>query len=204
MKFLVLLFASLGLLVSSVSGFSTYVTISEETKLIAYRSDPDSYLSAQSITPSSSFGWNQNYYYASLTNADLRDCVISNVSFRAVDFTGAVFDGATFSGSGTNNNLEQALFIDVSAQYVDFGVSSFWYSNFTGADLRFSDLSHTTNFDDSIFINTLMYGATLPDGYDQSYFESLGADFSIVPEPSTYALLLGGTVLGYTFWRRRQ
>lgn len=25
-----------------------------------------------------------------------------------------------------------------------------------------------------------------------------------VPEPSTYALLLGGTVLGYAFWRRRK
>ncbi|MGC6455677.1 MAG: PEP-CTERM sorting domain-containing protein [Coraliomargaritaceae bacterium] len=30
-------------------------------------------------------------------------------------------------------------------------------------------------------------------------------DFAtVVPEPSTYALLLGGTVLGYAFWRRRK
>jgi hypothetical protein len=26
----------------------------------------------------------------------------------------------------------------------------------------------------------------------------------VVPEPSTYALLLGGAVLGYAFWRRRK
>ena len=25
-----------------------------------------------------------------------------------------------------------------------------------------------------------------------------------IPEPSTYARLLGGTVLGYAFWRRRK
>ena len=25
-----------------------------------------------------------------------------------------------------------------------------------------------------------------------------------VPEPSTYAILLGGTVLGYAYWRRRK
>ena len=29
-------------------------------------------------------------------------------------------------------------------------------------------------------------------------------ELEVVPEPSTYALLLGGTVLGYAFWRRRK
>ena len=50
-----------------------------------------------------------------------------------------------------------------------------------------------------------LYGAILPDGYDQDWFEEAGAIFvETVPEPSTYALLLGGTALGYAFWRRRK
>jgi len=45
----------------------------------------------------------------------------------------------------------------------------------------------------------------LPDGYDQAWFEEAGAIFvETVPEPSIYAILLGGTVLGYAFWQRRK
>ena len=42
---------------------------------------------------------------------------------------------------------------------------------------------------------------TLPDGFDQDWFESQGATF--VPEPSSYALLLGSLALGLVAFRRR-
>ena len=41
------------------------------------------------------------------------------------------------------------------------------------------------------------------NGRSTSYSFDL-TNLSIIPEASTYALLLGGTVLGYAFWRRRK
>ena len=52
--------------------------------------------------------------------------------------------------------------------------------------------------------NSNLYGATLPEGYDQAWFENEGAIFEeTVPEPSSYALLLGGLALGLVALRRR-
>ena len=93
-------------------------------------------------------------------------------------------------------------------RYSQFGVQDLYFSmdniDFNNADLRYSDFSEIDYFDaNSItFIGANLYGATLPTGYDQAWFESEGAIF-VVPEPSTYALILGGLALGFVALRRK-
>ena len=70
------------------------------------------------------------------------------------------------------------------------------------ANLSYANLTNVSNVHTAIWTNSNLYGATLPDGYDQAWFESEGAIF-VVPEPSSYALLLGGLALGLVALRRR-
>lgn len=179
-----------------------YVTTSGSTEYIAYRSDPNSYLSVLDLAPNSTVQMNQNYYQAYLQDADLRNTFFQPSAFGGVDFTNANFDGATFSSSsgGTNVGLEQGIYENVSAVGTNFGKASFWYSQITNADFRFADLSLALNVDDATWTNTLLYGANL-GSWIQSDF--VGADFTTVPELSTYALTGGILVLALALNQRR-
>ena len=89
MKFLVLLFASLGLLVSSVSGFSTYVSTSGSTlNITTTDGSPHSY-SGINLAPGAYLAG------ANLTDAVLFDADLSNANLSDADLTGAIFDFAT-------------------------------------------------------------------------------------------------------------
>lgn len=182
---------------------ATYVTTSGSTEYIAYRSDPNSYLSVLDLAPNSTVQMNQNYYQAYLQDADLRNTFFQPSAFNNVDFTNANFDGAVFSSSsgGTNVGLSQGIYENVSAVGTDFGKASFWYSQITNADFRFADLSLALDVDDATWTNTLLYGANLGT-WTQSDF--VGADFTTVPEPSTYALAAGIFVLALALCQRRK
>ena len=186
-----------------IHAIATYVTTSGSTEYIAYRSDPNSYLSVLDLAPNSTVQMNQNYYQAYLQDADLRNTFFQPSSFNNVDFTNANFDGAVFSSSsaGTNVSLSQGIYENVSAVGTDFGKASFWFSQITNADFRFADLSLALDVDDATWTNTLLYGANLGT-WTQSDF--VGADFTTVPEPSTYALAGGLFVLALALYQRRK
>ena len=209
MKYLVLLFASLGLLVSSVSGFSTYVTTSGDIDIIlSFESFPyvaHTY-SGEQLHPG------VNNPYVNLMWAKLHDASLRYANFQSADINHAQFYDADLR----DVNFKYADLSDVYLYGADLSNADLRFAtlnttylagaNLSNADLRFSDLTNAYDVDQNVnYTGTLLYGATLPGGkYDQAWFENAGADFDTVPEPSTYALLLGGTVLGYAFWRRRK
>ena len=159
MKFLVLLFASLVMLVSSVSGFSTYVSTSGSTLSITTTYGSPHWYSGINLAPGAYLA-GVDLFDTNLTDADL-----SNANLSGADLSYAYLRGANLSGA------------DLTGVFL---LEGYW----TDANL---------------------YGAILPDGYDQDWFEEAGAIFvETVPEPSTYALLLSGAVLGYAFLRRRK
>ena len=82
--------------------------------------------------------------------------------------------------------------------------AEFYFAVLTGADLTGADLEAARFVSTAIWTNSNLYGATLPIGYNQAWFEAQGAIFEeTVPEPSSYALLLGGLALGLVALRRR-
>ncbi|MGC6505281.1 MAG: pentapeptide repeat-containing protein [Coraliomargaritaceae bacterium] len=159
---------------------------------------------------------------AYLWGADLQDAYIESSDLRDADFTASnqnsvVYYSSSLQGSiFTNANLRYSNFAESNLYGVNFNNADLSYSvfsgylnlayvNFTDTILCFSDLRDALVGSTYIFTGANLYGALLPEDYDQSWFESRGAVFiDPVPEPSTYALLLGGTVLGYAFWRRRK
>ena len=184
MKFLVPLFVSLGLFVSSVSGFSTYVSTSGSTLNINYNNGTPYSNSVINLAPG-----------AYLAGVDLFDTNLTDADLSNANLTGAIFAITTLTDANLSNaNLTGAILIN---------------TNFSGANLSGANLTHTFMgnylFGTAAWTGANLYGASLPDGYDQDWFEEQGAIFlETVPEPSTYALLLGGIVLGYAFWRRRK
>ena len=126
---------------------------------------------------------------ADLTNANLLDSRLKNTNLPSVNFYDANLRYAILS----NANLSGAYLLGADLFYV-----SFLDANLSGADL-----SNAFNID---FVHTWsganLYGATLPDEFDQDWFESQGATFS-VPEPSTYSLLFGGLALMLVALKRR-
>ena len=190
------------LLLSSNTYGITFVDIFGETNYVTYRDSTEIYNvheESMNLYPGVSIQMNTNYYNADLSYADLSNSIFNNMSFRMVDFSNAILTNSTFNGS---SNLEQIDWSNADLKEVDFGSSSIWYSNFDGADLSYADLSIVQSAGLANWTNANLYGATLPTGYDQAWFESEGAIF-VVPEPSTYALILGALVLGFVASRRR-
>ena len=174
MKFFVLLFASLGLLVSSVFGFSTYITTSGVTTEIV------------DMTTGETHEWPVALY--------------SGVNANGVELHSAYLRNADLKDA----SLEDAEFINADLRFADLSGAWLRYAYLNGADLRFADLRGAVIGQVYGWSGALLYGATFDPEWDASFFEIRGADLTTIPEPSTYALLLGGTVLGYAFWRRRQ
>ena len=134
---------------------------------------------------------NTLFNYANLQYADLKRTDLSYCDFRFADLVGADL---------AYSDLRNTLF----STGHNFSGTDFAYADLGSADLRNADFSASYNLHlVSDYTNTMLYGATLPDGYDQTWFEARGADFTTVPEPSTYALLLGGLALGLVVLRRR-
>ena len=191
------------ILLSSNTYGITFVDIFGETNYVTYRDSAEIYNvheESMNLYPGVSIQMNTNYYYADLSYADLSNSIFNNMSFRMVDFSNAILTNYIFY-TGVSN-LEQIVFFNADLRGVDFGSSSIWGSNFDGADLSYADLSIVQSAGSANWTNANLYGATLPTGYDQAWFESEGAIF-VVPEPSTYALILGGLVLGFVAYRRK-
>ena len=169
------MFASLVMLVSSVSGFSTYVTTSGSTLNITTTDGSPHWYSGINLAPG-------NYLAGvDLFNANLSGADLSYSTLRYANLSGAALSGAALSGA----NLSGA--------------------DLSGADLTGAIITNAYHWGKAKWTGANLYGAILPDGYDQDWFEEQGAVFvETVPEASTYALLLGGTALGYAFWRRRK
>ena len=120
---------------------------------------------------------NSNLTGADLSNANLLDSRLRNANLPDVNFFDANLSYAIFSGA----NLSGSYLLHADLSYV-----SFLDANLSGADLSNAinvGLAYTWS-------GANLYGANLPDGFDQDWFESQGASFA-VPESSTYALWLG-------------
>ena len=152
-------------------------------------------------------------YRADLTGANLYRADLTGANLARTDLTGSDLIGAELTGA----NLYRANLIGANLYRANLTLAILYGANFYGTDLigadfysawlnsaNFShaDLSNVSNVNTAVWTNSNLFGATLPDGYDQAWFESEGAIF-VVPEPSTYALLLGSLALGLVALRRR-
>ena len=125
---------------------------------------------------------------ANLYRADLENATLNGADLIGADLIEADLGNATLNGA----NLYGADLIG----------ADFYSAWLNSANFSHADLSNVSNVHTASWRNSNLYGATLPDGFDQAWFESEGAVF-VVPEPSSYALLLGGLALGLAALRRR-
>ena len=125
-----------------------------------------------------------NLAYSNLLDSSLRNTNLPGVNFYSANLRYAILSNANLSGA-----------------YL-LGADLF-YASFLDANLSGADLSNAFNLDYAYtWSGANLYGATLPDEFDQDWFESQGATFS-VPEPSTYALLFGGLAFLFVVLKRR-
>ena len=132
---------------------------------------------------------------ADLTGADLSRAYLTDSNLNRADLTGSNLFGANLTGASLiNANLTGAVLIRVELVFADL----------TGANLSGADLFGARYVSTAFWTNSNLYGAILPSGYNQAWFKEEGAIFEeTVPEPSSYALLLGGLALGLVAFRRR-
>jgi len=166
-------------------------------------------LSAYVNTPYASLG------YADLTGADLYQANLYSAIFDNADLTGAILTDANLTWANFNSanltganlpfaDLDFANFSNADLTGANLFFADLFFANFTGADLTGADLSFAMSVSRAFWTNSNLYGAILPPGYNQAWFEEEGATFEeTVPEPSSYALLLGGLALGLVALRRR-
>ena len=183
---------------------STYVTTSGSIQDILKTSGYTHPYSGQSLSPFAFLAF-ADLYRADLTDADLNRAVLVGADLARTDLTGANLNGANLNGA----NLYLANLSGASLAFTDLALANLHGTNFNGAslvgadfygawlksaNLSYTDLTGVSNVSTAIWTNSNLYGATLPNGYDQAWFEEEGASF-VVPEPSSYALLLGGLAL---------
>ena len=199
------------LTISSTLSAATYLTTSGSFQDILKTSGETHPYSGASLSPFAYLAF-ADLYRADLTDADLNRAVLFGADLARTDLTGANLNGANLNGA----NLYRAKLSGASLAFTDLTLANLHGANFYGAslvgadfystwlnsaNLSYADLTGVSNVDTAIWTNSILYGATLPNGYDQAWFESEGATF--VPEPSSYALLLGGLALGLVALRRR-
>ena len=141
-----------------------------------------------------------NIPYAELYRADLTGAELVRADLFSANLARADLTGANLYRAKLNlTNMRGADLIGANL----FG-AEFYFAILTGADLTGADLEAASFVSTAIWTNSNLYGAILPIGYDQAWFEEEGAIFEeTVPEPSNYALLLGGLALGLVALRRR-
>jgi uncharacterized protein YjbI with pentapeptide repeats len=218
--------------ISSTLSAATYVNTSGFTQDILKTSGRTHSYSGRSLSPYAYLAF-ADLYRADLTGADLHHTLLYGAVLARADLSGANLSGAILYGANLfcaklnganlyradleNATLNGADLIGADLIGADLGNATLNGANLYGADLigadfysawlnsaNFShaDLSNVSNVHTASWRNSNLYGATLPDGFDQAWFESEGAVF-VVPEPSSYALLLGGLALGLIALRRR-
>jgi uncharacterized protein YjbI with pentapeptide repeats len=199
--------------ISSTLSAATYVNTSGFTQDILKTSGRTHSYSGRSLSPYAYLAF-ADLYRADLTGANLHHTLLYGAVLARADLSGANLSGANLNGAnfysaklnGTDltgadlsgANLDRADLIGANLIGADFYAAWLDSANFSHADL-----SYVSNIQTASWRNSNLYGATLPDGFDQAWFESEGAIFA-VPEASSYALLFGGLVLGLVALRRRK
>lgn len=202
------------LTISSTLPAATYLTTSGSFQDILKTSGNAHPYSGGDLSPFAYLAF-ADLYRADLTDADLNSAVLFGAYLARTDLKEANLNGANLNGA----NLYRANLIGASLTFTDLALANLLGANFYGASLvgadfygawlnsanfSYADLSGVSNVSTASWTNSNLYGATLPNGYDQEWFEEEGAIFEeTVPEPSNYALLLGGLALGLVALRRR-
>tara|TARA_X000000950_G_C13765814_1_gene598815 strand:- start:229 stop:864 length:636 start_codon:yes stop_codon:yes gene_type:complete len=191
---------------------STYVTTVGSVQDILRTSGYVHPYSGENLSPFAYLPF-ADLYRADLSGADLYRANLTGANLARTDLTGADLFRAELTGA----NLYRANLTGANLARTDLTIANLYGANFYGAvligadfyaswlesaDLSYADLTNVSNVNTAVWTNSNLFGATLPDGYDQAWFESEGAIF-VVPEPSTYALLLGSLALGLVALRRR-
>ena len=144
---------------------------------------------------------------ANLTNAYLAGAYLNGADLNGADLNGSWLIGADLTGADlTGASLTDTLLGGADLTGADLTgahlIGADFYSTWLSyANLAYADLTNVSSVDTANWQNSNLYGATLPSGYNQAWFESEGASF--VPEASSYALVLGGLALGLVALRRR-
>lgn len=198
--------------ISSTLSAATYLTTSGSVQDILKTSGNTHPYSGKKLSPFAFLPF-ADLYRADLTGADLHRTELYGANLARTDLTGANLYRADLYGANLYRaeligaNLARADLTGASLYGADLYGASLIGADFYGAWLDYTnfshaDLSNVSNVHTAFWRNSNLYGATLPDGYDQAWFETEGAIFA-VPEFSSYALLLGGLALGLVALRRR-
>ena len=198
--------------ISSMLSASTYVTTSGSIQDILRTSGSTHPYSGKNLSPFAYLPF-ANLYRADLAGADLYQAELYGANLARTNLTGANLYQAELYGANLwraklnaadliGADLANATLNEADLIGADLIGADFYSAWLISANFSYANLSNTLNVSTAVWINTNLYGATLPDGYDQAWFESEGAIF-VVPEPSSYALLLGGLALGLVALLRR-
>ena len=211
MKAILLVFLSIFMISSTLSA-STYVTTSGSIQDISKTSGNTHPYSGKNL---SSFAYLPfaDLYCADLTDADLYRAELFGANLARSDLTGADLYRADLYGANfycaklngadlSRADLANATLSRADLSRADLIGADFYSAWLISANFSYANLSNILNVSTAVWLNSNLYGATLPDGYDQAWFESEGAVF-VVPEPSSYALIFGGLALGLVALRRR-
>lgn len=101
------------------------------------------------------------------------------VSEASVDSVWAELSYSSTSNNGASGWVNQRIFTNPTPVIIEDGLLHIKFMSFVGDGVISTNSTHDIRVDD------------------------VSVTLSTVPEPSTYALLLGGAVLGYVFWRRK-
>ena len=198
--------------ISSKLSSATYLNTSGFTQDILKTSGYTHSYSGRNLSPFAYLPF-ADLYRANLTGADLYRALLYGANLARTDLNGANLNGsnlnganlyeANLSGAGLiSSDLTGAILDGANLNGADLIGADFYSAWLDSANFSHADLSNVSNVHTASWRNSNLYGATLPDGYDQAWFESEGAIF-VVPEPSSYALLLGGLALGLVALRGR-
>lgn len=202
------------LTISSTLSGATYTITSGLTQDILYTSGQAHPYSGPNLSPFVNTD-DANLGYADLSGADLYRADLDFANFPGADLTGADlyradlnytnFNGADLTGASLiRADLYFASLIGADLIGANLFGADLYFADLSGADLTGADLFSAKFVSTATWTNSNLYGATLPYGYNQAWFEDEGAIFEeTVPEPSSYALLLGGLALGLVALRRR-